>query len=225
MIDRLPGFRLLMNWLDYLSTFSILFPFAAALLHFRLLNAELKLLGWLFIVSALIETYCLVTSQYRINNVWLLNIYNVLEGFVFFYICARWFQSGRLFRFIMGAFIVYVMYWTYSTFITGSLFEFNEKEKTLKGILLILISGYLLLHISKEETLVLTQDYRFWFTAAMLVYFSVGVALFSTANFVLEDNVKAMYYSWNVHSVINIICNLLYAYGFTWYYRRVNLSI
>jgi hypothetical protein len=214
-----------MTWLGILSSLSILFPFAAALYGFRLLNKELKLLAGLFIFSTAVEITSFITSYYRVNNLWLLNSYNLIEGFVFFYICARWFQSATVFKVLMTIFGLYVLYWMYSTVVASTIFDFNDKEKTLKGILLILTSGYLMLQFSKEETIVLTQDYRFWIIASILIYFSAGVAIFSTANYILEDNVKAMYYSWNAHSVINIICNLLYAYGFTWYYQKVNSSI
>jgi hypothetical protein len=214
-----------MNWLGYISSLSILFPFAAALYRFPLLNKELKIMGWLFIVSTVIEIVSFATSYYRVNNLWLINSYNIIEGFIFFYICGRWFQSQKIFRAVMILFAVYAGFWFYTTFISAGFFEFNEKEKTLKGILLILITGSLLLRISKEDTVFISQDYRFWFVAAILIYFSVGVVIFSTANLILEDNIKAMYYSWNVHSVINIICNLLFAYGFTWYYQKVSSYI
>jgi hypothetical protein len=214
-----------MNWLDYLSSFSILFPLAAALYGFRRLNFEMKLLGYFFILSAFVDVTLLITASFHANNLWLLNIFMLIEAAVYLFICARWLHSEKLFRSVMVLFVLYFLFWIYTTFVSGSFTEFNDKEKTLKGILLVLISGYLLIRISQEETIYLTRDYRFWVLSGILLYFLIGVIVFTTANYVLENHVKAMYYSWSIHSVINIISNLLFAYGFLCYYRKMSLSI
>jgi hypothetical protein len=211
--------------LDYISAFSVLFPLAAALYKFRQLNTGLKILGVFFIFSAAVEAMMIILSGYGVKNVWLANVFALLEAAVYFYLCGRWFNLVEMFKAVMWLFIMYFIYWLLTTFFAGSFLEFNDKEKVLKGIFLIGISGYLLIRISAEDSIMLVKDYRFWILSAILIYFSISEVVFATANFILDNNHPAMEYVWAIHSMINIISNLLFAYGFVCYYRKVNFSI
>ena len=183
----------------------------------------MKILGVFFIFSTTIEFTLIILSEYGIKDIWLINVFAMLEGLVYFYVCGKWFQSEQMFRRVMFLFVIYFIYWLYTTFITGNFIEFNDKEKILKGILLIIVSGYLLIHISKEDSIMLAKDYRFWILSAILIYFSTSEVVFATANFVLENR-PAIQYAWAIHSVINIFSNLLFAIGFACSYRKMSFS-
>jgi hypothetical protein len=209
--------------LDYISALSILVPLIVSFLRFTALNRDLKILTCFFVFATVIETSNFIEFTHQMNNLWLLNIFALIEGAVFFYLCAKWFDSLKAFRAVMLLFGLYFIYWIYTTFITGNFFDFNDKEKTLKGILLIVISGYLLIRISAEDSLLMTKDYRFWILSAILIYFSVSEVVFATAHFVLE-NQPAIQKAWAIHSVINIISNLLFAIGFACSYQKMSFS-
>jgi hypothetical protein len=209
--------------LDYLSTLSILIPLGASLYKYRLLTAELKVLSWLFIFASTVEVINFIQFRSGINNLWIINIYVLVEGAIYLYVIGRWFDSVKLFRLTMALFAAYFIVWACTVFVSHGFFELNNQEKTLKGILLIILSGYLLIRISMEDSITMTQDFRFWILSAMLIYFSLTEVIFATASFVLE-NQPAVHYAWAFHSIINIISNLLFAIGFACSYRKMNFS-
>ena len=181
---------------------------------------EMKLLAWLFVFGTVVESFNFIEFSQHRNNLWIVNIYTLLEGVVYFNLCARWMYSPRLFRLGMQLFIIYVLYWIFTTFISGSFLQFNSNEKVLKGIFLIGLSGYALIHLSREDAIMLTEDYRFWILSGILIYFSITEVVFATSNFILDKNEPALRTIWAIHSVINILSNLLFAIGFVCNYRR-----
>ncbi len=215
----------MIRWLAYISSLSSLIPVLSAAYQYNHLSKPLKLLAQLLVFGALVEGVNFILSHYKQNNLWLFNLYSITEGFVFCYLMGRWSDSKRMFIVSISLFFLYLLYWLYSTFIGGSLFGFNSHEKTIKGLMLIFLSGSLLIRISMDESIIMLSDYRFWITSAILIYFSVTLIVFSTATFGFEDHHRAMNYSWVIHSVINIISNLLFAYGFVWHYRKMNSFI
>jgi hypothetical protein len=209
--------------LPYFSAFSIIFPLAVSLYCYKFLSAELKIVCWLFIFAALIEIFNVIVLTTHTNNLRIVNVYVLAEGAVYFYVIARWFESAKMFRLTIALFGVYFIVWIYTTFISGSFSDLNNKEKTLKGILLIILSGYLLIRISTEDSTMMTRDYRFWILSAILIYFSITEVVLATANFILE-NEPVIRYAWTFHSVINIIANFLFAIGFACTYRKSKFS-
>lgn len=205
----------------YISSVSILVPVVTAIYKYNRLNKILKILFWLLVFGAMCELIDFVLLQNKLNNIWLFNLYSITEGFALCYLIGKWFNSKPMFRIAMTLFVCFSFFWFYSIFISNGMYEFNSAEKTVKGIILIFLSGYLLILLSMDENLVIGTDYRFWISTAILFYFSMTLVVFSTANLFL-DNHRAMHYSWTIHSIINIITNLIFAYGFICYYRKTN---
>jgi len=209
-------------WLEYLSSLSILLPALIALYRYRLLDSEMKIFALFLLLGSCVEACDIILAHYAMNNIWLFNLFSVLEGFVICYVIGKWFESPKMFRVSMVLFTVYFCYWIYTAMMTISLMEFNNYEKTVKGLIFIFLSAILLVRLSRDESIMIQRDYRFWIAAAVLVYFSATLIVFSTANVFLQDHHRAMEYSWLIHSVVNIAGNILLASGFIWYYRRMN---
>ena len=196
----------------------------AALYMYKQLHSEIKLLGNFFILSTAVELFILVTSEKGIPNIWLFNVFGLIEGIVLFYICGKWSGTQRAFYTIIFLFLLYVVYWIYNFYLSPDISQFNDKGNSLKGILLIIISGFVFIRITKDNDMI-NKDYRFWILSAILIYFGVGTIIFATANYILDNTEKAMTASWNIHSIVNVISNVLYAYGFRCYYQYQNLPV
>jgi hypothetical protein len=215
----------MLQWLYYVSSASILFPAIASVYKYKLLDNKMKILAWFFVLGALAEGVDSFLSIKKLNNMWMFNFYSILEGFVLCYVIGSWYHSKRWMRIAMTLFAFYSILWIYSVIVSKGIFEFNSNEKTVKGLIIIFLSGLLLVRLSMDENIRLTTDYRFWILSSILIYFSITLIVFSTATFFLEDHHIAMYYSWTIHSFTNILANILFAIGFIWYYRKVNFSI
>ncbi len=210
--------------LDLLSAGSILIPAVISIAKFKKLNFELRVFALFFSFATAIEIASTVMSQCRMNNLWLINVYVLIEGFVLCYLIGKWFETKKLFALSMVIFVVYFIVWCYTTFLVRSIFLFNSKEMSVKSMMMIFLSGYLLIKVSLKDDEPLFQNFKLWMASAMLIYFSVTLIVFSTADFMLDDKYEAMHYSWTIHSIINIIANLLFAYGFVCYYKKTNSS-
>lgn len=210
------------EWVNYISAFSIAFPVFFSLYAYRKLALEMRMLSWFFTCAAAIELIILVSAFLKVNNLWLINLYALAEGIVLLYVIGRWLKHPRLFSLSILILVIYAAYWIYSTWVLGSLYLFNSREKAVKAIFLILLSGHLLIRQSLTEDIIITNNPVFWILSAILIYFSVSIIVFCTATFVLDNKNMAMMYSWTIHSIVNIIANLLFAVGFICTYRKTN---
>lgn len=211
---------MLTEWLDYISAVSILMPFIISISQFSRLNTELKFLAYFFSFATAIEIIAFTMSIYRLNNLWLMNIYTLIEGVVFFWLLGKWFESKTMFVVIITLLALYVGYWCYTTFLQEGILIFNSKEMTVKAIFLIFLSGYLLIKLSMKDEINLLNNYIFWISAGILIYFLVSLVVFSSADFMITDKFSAMHYTWTIHSIINILANLLFFYAFLCYRKN-----
>src|SRR5436190_5174127 len=107
-------------WLHYASALSSSIPVAVFIYRFKKLNNELKLIAGLLTFAASVEIFVFITALYHSNNIWVMNCYTLLEGAVCFYVIGKWLHSERLFNGVMFLFLLYSLYWAYTTFISGS---------------------------------------------------------------------------------------------------------
>ncbi len=180
----------------------------------------MKILVLLFFVGALAEAGNYIFRYLFSNNLWIINVFSLFEAIVLFYILREWQYKKWVKNVSIVLFVIYLLFWIYSTCISGSFFEFNDMEKTIKAIFLIFLSIYPMIGFSLDDKLPVYQNYKFWICSALLLYFSVSVVLFSTASLAI-DNTKANEYTWKIHSYINIFSNFIFAYGFLWYSRKM----
>lgn len=208
-------------WLDYFSSASVLLPLIISIIYYKRLNKELKVLSVFFFFVAVVEIITTVMSVCRINNLWVMNIFTLIEGGVLILLIGKWYESKKMFLVAVTYLSIYVAYWCYTTFLIDGIFVFNTKEMSIKAIILIFLSGYLLIKISMADEIQLLSNYLFWICSGILIYFLVSLVVFSSADFILDDKYRAMRYTWTIHSIINIIANLLYFYAFICY-RKTN---
>jgi len=211
----------MINWLVYASSLSVLLPSIGAVLIWRYSSQEIRLLSFLFWFATIIELLNLLQINAGRDNIWIINIYSLIEGMLLLYLFGIWHLSKISKNAIWLALISYMLFWSYSTL--DNIHQFNTGEKTFKGILLAIASGMFLLQFSFRENIILQQHYRFWFASAILFYFSLTVIVFTTANYILKNNIHAMKYGWQVHSYINIISNIMFANGFRCYYLKKSI--
>src|SRR5438128_703090 len=97
----------------------------ASLYGYRRLNEELKILSWFFILASGVEAVVFITASQRLNNLWLINIYTLIEGFIFCYVIGKLSESKKIFTVAMCLFSFYLISWVYITYIAGSILDLN----------------------------------------------------------------------------------------------------
>lgn len=211
------------EFLQNVGLSSCLVPLGVFIYRFKKLKGPIVLLAVYLIMVACVESAGLILASNHKSNLSLLNVFSLAEGIVLLIIIrklANFKYSKQIFLVFL---ITYTLYWLYTTALVIPINKFNTIENVLKGILLIIGSGSILLQIGSRGENGLTQDWTFWFSAAILIYFSLTLVAYYSVSFVFTDNRSVMKLIWNVNFIAVIIANLLFSYGFLCYYRKKNL--
>ncbi len=205
---------------EIISSFSVYIPFIAGLFLIKKLDKVMLVLVFQLGIATFTELLNMIFTSLVFSNLWIINIYTLIEALSLFYILRQWQQKRWMKETAVVLFLIYFVSWIYFTFIFGTIFEFNGNEKAVKAVFLIFLSIYPMIGFSMDDKLPVYQNYKFWICSAILLYYSVSVVLFGTANLAI-DNTIAGEFIWIIHSFINIISNLIFAYGFLWYSRKM----
>lgn len=206
--------------LEYISASSILIPFFFAAYRFRTLKNGLKWLAILLFIATGTEALNVYMVFRHISNIWVMNLFSLIEAVILILIISRWLEKGKVRNFSFLLLVIYFLLWIYTTW-NSTIFTFNSDEKSVKAFFLILLSGLTLLQLGKDENIILKHSYKFYILSAILIYFSLTLVVFGTVRY--ASRAHLIEYTWMIHSVFNIIANALFATGFIWYYRRMNL--
>jgi VanZ family protein len=91
--------------------------------------------------------------------------------------------------------------------------EFDDVSIALDNILLVSASGIALFYIASETETLLFKNPKFWFAAAVFIYFSVSIVIFCTGNFLIDDKIHVRKYTWIINSLLTILTNIFYVIG------------
>ena len=202
--------------IDFFSAASILLPLAGGILRFRSLSNDLKWLFLFFLVSAVTEFVAHILKMNSVNNLWLGNIFFLLECFFWSIIITWWLDSKKVRLFISVFLPAFLIFWAFTTFFVLDFFVFNNYARTIESFAFVFLSCFLLIAVSTDTSEVIFKNPKFWFGSALLIYFSVNLIVFGTVNYILSNHGQLMDNTWMIHSVTNIFANLLFAIGFLW---------
>ena len=189
-------------------------PLAAGLVAFRRNSADLRWLVLFYAIATLVETISRsLSSEYK-NNIWLLNIYLLIEGLVFVNMLAFWHGRSNVREAAAIFSVAFASFWAVSIFYFGSLFVVNNAAFTAAALLNVAFSGLALYRLSGVPGPSLLRNYRFWFAAGILIFYSVDVTLFSIFDLITRSGGATLRAMYAIHSVLNIFANTIYAVGF-----------
>lgn len=208
------------SFIQYTAIISCLFPVSMYIFRFKKLEGAIVLLAIYFLIVAGVETAGIILASMHKSNLALLNIFSLIEGIILLQVIRKLTNSPKAKIVLLLFMIVYILFWAYTTIFIISIDKFNTIENVLKGIFLILGSGFLLLQTSQNGELNLTQNWTFWFLAGILIYFSLTLVVYYSSSFVFNDNKSVMKLIWNINLIAVIIANSLFSYGFLCYFRK-----
>lgn len=213
-----------MNLFGTLSSASILFPVIFGIYAFnRLDRLSYRALFFFFLFGFMTEVVANTLAHNNLsNNLWIYGIYDLVEGVFWIWLLDLWMEHRHKFVLYPVA-LIYILIWCYTSFITYSLFEFNTIVAGVKSIILIPLSCFFLLQLTKNATTLLTRLPEFWFATAILFYFASTSVIKATAFFVI-DGKALMAVTWYMHSFFNIITNFIFAKAFLCIPRRMTSS-
>ena len=113
----------------------------------------------------------------------------------------------------LGAFLLIVaVYLLVNPIYPSNLFEFNSWARMIESLVLIILSMLWFIKIFQEMKIVkLSEHPMFYINSGVLLYFAGNFFIFTYYNLVVNQNQELMSNIWNIHSVLNIVFNILLA--------------
>ncbi len=195
----------------------MLLPTASLLANRRTVKAEKthQIIAWLIAIAVISETINLAVyfTEELINTLPLLHLYTVLEFslllLVFHYFLE--FLTRRRMLLFMGGFVaveLVVITWF------QSIYEYNTVVRTLESLVLLVMALLYFRQVldqMREHNLI--RSFAFWFSAAVLLYFSGNLIVFASSNLVRTVSLEINVALWSFHAILNILFNALLAFS------------
>ncbi|TLY27513.1 MAG: hypothetical protein E6K56_11375 [Ignavibacteria bacterium] len=207
----------------YVDIASSFLPTAAGVYWWRRLVAE-RLVFFSFVTIALItELVTLWMALRGIQNLWLLQLYNLLELGLMLGVFAAWQKrkavrsaywiGGSLFAFFWVA-----AKWTgVETFGQPALYT-----HTVSSTILVVVATLTLLDlIRSEKEIEIFRDMRFWVASGVLLYFAGNIMLFLLSGRIAILGIGDAMTVYSIHWIIDSVANVLYAGAFLCMDRQV----
>lgn len=196
------------------STASILLPLICGVLKYKHLNKVLKLLFYFFCFSTLVELACLYFYLRKENNLWIINIFELVEFYIYSYVCCYFINSKASFWIGVGLQICFSIAWIISMFYENELHINNDLINAIEAVVLMILAGFALLKITNDAPVNIFVAANFLMISSILLYFAGNLLIFSLSEYILGSNSKILGHAWKVHSFWNIITNILFSIGF-----------
>lgn len=190
-------------------------PALFGIIKIKSAGTNLRLIIFYFIVCVVVEAISLFMNFNSINNNLLGDIFYLIEGLLlisYFYLAFN--EKDFFYPAIILA-IAYIGYGLYTTLFDPGPMAYNSNFRTGESLVVQAMSAYALIRYSKMENINLVKDTGFWISAGLFIYFSVNVAIFFTATFLIDESTYVMRKTWIIHSVVNILVNLIFTFGLT----------
>lgn len=204
-----------MKTVAYISAISSILPFIAGLIKFRSAGKTSRLIIFYFMICVIVECVSFYLTHNKTNNNLLADIFYMVEGLIlitFFYLI---FNEKDFFYPAIILSVSYLGYGLYTTIFDPGPYAYNSNFRTGESLVIQALSAYSLIRYSKMENGNLLQNTEFWLSAGLFIYYSVNIAIFFTATFLVDESTYVMRKTWIIHSIVNILANLIFTFGLT----------
>lgn len=208
---------LLVYILKYSSIASVLIPLICCIKRFRMIKPLLNGLILYLLISIVTEVIA-AWRGYRGQNTYLLyNSYTILECSCLSYLFWRKYNS-ELVRFLVALFFLPFLTIAFFAFgVSGLHSSADNIVSTYSAVYLVVLACIYFYRGSDDNLEQLTDDYFFWISTAVMLYFSVAVLFFLFNDYIEKRGIKTAYYGFRW--IINIAYNVLLAIGI-WKVRK-----
>lgn len=178
-------------------------------MYFKQLNTTFKFLLGYFVFCCLTEIIIFSIKQLfgNVNNLPLLHLFTIVEyGFLVYVYFKYFIFSNKLFFVTFGLFIFIAFI---DAIYLNSIYKHNTLARPTEGIILIILAlYYYYLNLKNSQITIIYKEAMYWFSTAVLIYFSIDFFGFLVIN-KLSSDIKQLVTL--THAIFNIIAYILYA--------------
>jgi hypothetical protein len=207
--------NILIYVLGYVSAFGTLVPFLFAIFRYKYLKSEHKWLLLLFGLGSLTELvsriYANIVSP---NNVWLFNIYQILETTIIIIFYSMLTQVKLKKRLLYLFIILFTIVSVYQISNIGYA-RLNDLSFSIESIIVVLLTILNFHSILKKQvyTNILNAPI-FWINSGFLIFYFGNLFLHIFSKYLQVHAINAFFELWVFHSMFNIILYILISIGF-----------
>lgn len=190
-----------------ISGLSSLIPFIAGIISYRFGKEDMRIFAIFFGIAVVSDLFLMYTAAQHMNNLWALHVWSLVEYCFLAYVFSYWQKNNTFRRLLRWSIPVFIIMWLVAKLISMEVMtQFHNYTRSIGSMILIVVSVTTLYRLSESEGIF--RLYQFWISLGVLIYFAGNIIWFSVNNIVLVGSLLFM------HSIVNIIANLLYTGGF-----------
>jgi hypothetical protein len=194
------------------SKLSSILLFFFGIIYYKKLNKPFKWLVCFFGLFVFFEYFNTEFRKIYGTNTPLLHLFTPIEFSIFFIVFGQYFRLN-----FFKNLIIITAFWGLAfldAFYINNLYTHNTVARPTESIILMIASFYYFyLNLSNQnKTAIIYKEAMFWFATGILIYFSINFYMFLMVSQLVPP---IALFSIDIHSIVNIIANLLFAKAFT----------
>ncbi len=165
-----------------------------------------------FVNSLLFDVVQKVMWIYKMNNLYVLNIYSITEFFILWKLYQHnlnKFIGNKIFYIVLGIFYLFCI--LNMAFYQGLFSDYNSNTVTLESLIFIVFAQIYFYKILTELNVEnLFTEPMFWINIGVLIYFSSDIFIFIFSNYLMKYSQSLNSQMWGIHAIfLMIFCTLL----------------
>ena len=182
------------------------------------LNRKYFYLFAFVVLSVITETILFFNP---VNNLVYINLHGLLEFLIIALLFRHIFIESLWKKYSIMILICYLLFGIGNMFFIQGSDRVNSYTLMFESILVVSLSLLLYWQCLQNNSQKINFLYKpeFWFGAAFLIYFGGNFFIFANSYEYLSLNSKATFNIWNLHSILNILLNLLLTSA-VWFSRK-----
>lgn len=196
----------------------ILVPLITAVVHYRYLTAEAKVLFLYLLVDAVVSIASSVLAYHHLPNMPLYHFATLVDTVLLLYFFSMLFADRRWARYLPVAMYLFPLLAVANLLFLQPLFSFNSYMLSLKSILLIVLCFLYWWLYEPVAGKAWKQVPLHWIVSGLLLYFSSAFILFTFSDFIISVSSRTVSIMlWNIHAGLSVMMFLLLAIGLSKY--------
>lgn len=205
---------LLLQIIQYLFAFSFIVPLVAGLRRIKYLDNGMRLLLLFLIINLLFEAIAVVLAIREISTA---PVYNLLPPFEFTLTALMlyvWHDLKSIKKTTLGSIPLFFIIWGISYLTFSGKDNPDDVVLPIESILIVILAVVTMFTVMNRDQIPVLKNPIFWVSSALVVYFAGNLFLFALTPTLLkaykEDVLRNV---WFLHSLLNLIKNLLFLGG------------
>jgi hypothetical protein len=201
---------MLTRYAIYALAATIVIPCSIGVVKYKKLPKPVLFITWWLIIGLLCESIMIWFSTMHINNLFAMHVFTVVEIILISLYFLHVIKNETIRKVILVSGSVSTVFAVGYAINGNNLLEFNSLPQAIECAYFTFLSCWFFHEMSNN--LDSGDDCHYFINGSILFYFSSSFLVFGFSRYVSPNN-EALMVMYSLHSIINALCNLTYAFG------------